>query len=252
MWKWILTIIGMLIVVPGASGGTDFPSKATYHFLGRGQPIGRNEITFKKKDGKILITSSTRISSDFFNDYEMNSETIVDPTTYRTLLFTYEGFQNGKPVSGQFIMTEDSVFGHIEYDGNEYPWHRKSSGSGIYSIQEYNMEHHILLARAYLKQEKYVSNFQLFFPSSTLLAPAKVSFESERELPVGNRSLLSKKLRVEPRSSITVYQFIDPETELPFYIFFSGSNIEAFLESYFGEHPTSYLKVRETSAEVAK
>ncbi|NIM18899.1 MAG: hypothetical protein GTO42_02590 [Candidatus Latescibacteria bacterium] len=251
MRKWIPIVLGFFFIFASAAFGGEFPLTATYHFFDSSQPIGFCKISAKEKDGKILINSRTLVEGEDYR-IDMNAETEADPVTFRTHRFTYDGTVDRRPVSGKFHLQEDSIYGYSETDGNGFSYEKKLDSSGVFPLQEFLMEHQILLARAYLSGEKYLMKCNVFFPSHTTATPASITIESEREIPVGDKAVVCKKLVINVQSSSAIASFVDPKVNLPIYILFPATQIEAFLESHYGEHPTPFYRKLEPSAEPPK
>ncbi len=244
----VLIVLAVFFAFPAASGETKFPKEATFHFLMNSEPIGSNKSTFEEKDGIIIITSNTHVQNEEF-DYRLSSRTEADAKTFQTLRYEYSGLQDGDTISGQFSLSEKEVAGYIVINEDRFSWSETTSTSGTYALQSYLMEHHILIVKAFLAGEQhYNREFELFYPSNTMLVPMRMNFESERELPLEDKAIVCKRLRMEMKGAQPVITFADPKENLPVYILFHSVRVEAFLESYFGKNPRSYYKWPEDQA----
>jgi hypothetical protein len=248
MNKYALVICIFIMLFPICGQGSTLPEKATYHLFTNGIRVGTNKIEFKEKDGKIIITSVTSFAYED-NELEMKCTTIADAKTYQTLRVTYEGKKSKRSVAGDFILDSDTLTGTMTDEGNEYPFNAKLSGNGTYAMQENNMEHLMLLLQDFVPSGEYVKKYQLFFPIYTTIGETNAHFESERELPIGDTSLICKKVSIVMQLSDVFILFVDPKNNLPAYALYPSTKWEAFLESYFGEEPITFYRHPDTMVE---
>jgi len=236
------------MLLPISRSSAQLPDKATYHLFTNGVYAGTNKIEFTRKDGKIIATSVT--SFGFGDDQlDLKSTTVVDAKTYQTLHVSYEGKRSGKMISGDFTLDGDTLFGTMSEEENEYPFHAGLSGDGTYAMQENNMEGIMLLMQNFLSTDQFVKKYQLFFPLYTTIGDTDVRMESEREIPIGDKSLVCKKVTMTMQLSDMYILFIDPKNNLPAYALYPSSKWEAFLESYFGEKPLTFYRNPDTMTE---
>jgi hypothetical protein len=246
--KLMLVICTLIMLFPLSSQGAKLPQKAIYRLFTNGIYTGTNEIETKEKDGKIIITSITKDSYEE-SELELKTTTVVDSKTFQTLRLTYEGKKDKRPISGDFVLDSDTLSGTMTDEGNEYPFNAKLSGAGTYALQENNMEHIMLLMQNFMPSGEFAKKYQLFFPIYTTIGDTDVHLESERELPVGDKSMVCKKVTMKMQLSDIFVLFIDPANNLPVYVLYPSTRWEAFLESYFGENPQTFYRFPDTMQE---
>jgi hypothetical protein len=149
-------------------------------------------------------------------------------------------------VEGDFILDSDTLTGTMSDMGNEYPFNAKLSGNGTYAMQENHMEHHMLMLQDFISSGEYVKKYQLFFPVYTTIGETSANFESEREIPIGDSTLVCKKISIVMQLSDVFMLFVDPKNSLPVYALYPSTKWEAFLESYFGEEPLTFYRHPDT------
>ncbi|MFH1754506.1 MAG: hypothetical protein ABIA59_02275, partial [Candidatus Latescibacterota bacterium] len=120
MNKWILVICVFLMLSPILAQGATFPAKATYHLFTNGISTGSNTIETVEKNGRIIMTSVTHYSYEEI-EIEMKSITEADAKTFTTLRVSYEGKRNNTPVSGHFVLDNDTLTGTMMDGENSYP-----------------------------------------------------------------------------------------------------------------------------------
>jgi hypothetical protein len=171
---------------------------------------------------------------------DVRSRTVADARTFRTLSYEYDGVQDGKHINGHFSTSGDTIKGVFLSDGHEFEWKNAIKSKAVFAIEDYHFEHYMLLMKAYAKLGGYVMKEQTVNPSSTILSNVTLYTESERELPVGKKSIVCKKVAISFPNSSPFIVYVDPAEELPIYLGFPFSKTEALLESYYGENPTPY------------
>lgn len=241
MNKWILVICMFLMLLPLSGPYAQLPQKATYHLFTNGIHAGTNKIEITKKDGKFIITSVTEFAY-LENELELTTTTIADAKTFQTLRITYEGKKNRRPIAGDFILDSDTLSGTMSDDGNEFPFHAKLSGAGTFAMQENTLEHMMLVMQSFVPSKEFAKKYQLFFPISTTIGDTDAIFESERELPVGDKTMVCKKITMTMQLSDRFIVFVDPENSYPVYALYPSTKWEAFLESYYGEEPLTFYR----------
>jgi hypothetical protein len=233
------------MLFPNIGQSSTLPKKATYHLFTNGIYVGTNKIEFAEKDGKIIVKSVTSFAYEE-NELEMKSTTIADAKTFQTLRVTYEGKKSKRPVAGDFTLDSDTLTGTMMDAGNEYPFNAKLSGNGTYAMQENHMEHLMLLLQDFIPSGEYAKKYQLFFPIYTTIGETNAHFESERELPVGDATMICKKISIVMQLSDVFVLFVDPENSLPVYALYPSTKWEAFLESYYGKEPLTFYRHPDT------
>ncbi len=241
MWKWMILSLAGVMACPSPSECSKLPREATYHIFIHALHSGTNKISIEEKDNTLILKSVTHMVYEK-SALDLRSRTIADAKTFRTISFEYEGTQNGKEISGFFSCSNDTIKGTFSVNGHEFPWKRAMSFDGIFAIQDYHFQHYMLLMKAYTETGEYIMRGEAFYPSSTMLLNFKLYTESERELPVGDTSLVCKKVIITLINTPPIISYIDPAEDLPLYIGFSATKTEAMLESYYGENPTPYYQ----------
>jgi hypothetical protein len=229
------------MLFPLSSRGTKLPDKATFHLFTDGVYAGTNKIETVEKDGKLIITSVTSFAYGE-NILELESTTIADSKTFQTLRVKYEGKKGERPISGEFVLDGDTLIGKMSDAGNEFPFNAKLSGTGTFAMQENCLEHMMLLLQNFIPTGEFTKRYQLFFPVHTTIGETDAYFESEREIPVGESSLICKKVSMRMQLSDMFILFVDPKNNLPVYSLYPSTKWEAFLESYFGEEPLTFYR----------
>lgn len=248
MKKIALVMCIFIMLSPISGKGAKLPDKATYHLFTNGISVGTNKIETTQKDGRIIITSQTSYSFEG-NELELKCKTVADAKTFQTLHVTYEGKRSGKPISGDFTLDGDTLMGTMTEGDNEFPFNAKLSGNGTFAMQENTMEHMMLLMQSFVPTGEFMKKYELFFPVYTTIGNTDAYFESERELPVGEGSLICKKVTMRMQLSDMFILFVDPDTNLPVYALYPSTKWEAFLESCFGEDPLTFYRHPDTMIE---
>jgi hypothetical protein len=241
MNKWILVICVFLMLLPLSGPYAELPKKATYHLFTNGVSAGTNKIETTEKNGRIILTSVTSYAYGD-NVLELTSTTEADAKTFQTLRIKYKGHRNNRPVAGDFTLNSDTLTGTMTDDGNEFPFNAKLSGDGTFAMQQNTLEHMMLLIQNFVPTEKFMKTFQLFFPISTTIGTTNAHFESEREIPVGDKMVVCKKITMRMQLSDLFIVFVDPATNYPIYALYPSTKWEAFLESSFGEDPLTFYR----------
>ena len=83
---------------------------------------------------------------------------------------------------------------------------------------------------------------EVLLPSSTILGDMSLFTESERELPVGDKNMVCKKIIVSIQGSANIFSYVDPALDLPIFLGFPSTKTEALLESHYGKNPTPFYQ----------
>jgi len=106
-------------------------------------------------------------------------------------------------------------------------------------LEDYVMAHEILIARAHIVDGQMVGTYGLMFPSSFALSSATVQTASKAEIESEDAAVVCDKILVAIQGSDPYACFYDPARGLPVYMAFPQTNVEVFLDDFFGDHPVS-------------
>ncbi len=237
MWKWMILSLAGIMACPSPSECSKLPREATYHIFIHGLHSGTNKITVEERDNTLILNSVNHVVYEEFR-LDIRSRTVADSRTFQALSFEYEGVLGDQSISGHLSTSNDTVSGTFTVDGQEFAWKKAMKSDGIFAIQDYHFEHYMLLMKAFSANGEYLMRGEVLYPITTIMANLQLFAESEREMPIGDKSMVCKKVVISLQNTPSVFAFVDPAEELPIYLGFPSSKTEAMLESYYGENPT--------------
>ncbi|UCG50393.1 MAG: hypothetical protein JSW58_09255 [Candidatus Latescibacterota bacterium] len=235
----IMFTVCLAAVMPinGTSQAMDLPATATYLFYIQGQYAGKSDFEITQADDILIFKSKSTIK---FEDYsqDLTCRTEIDKTTLRPRFFEYKGQHGDESVSGTVWIEGDSISGHTEVSGDQFP----SSGrfkDPTYLFQNYVAEHQIVIAQAIDASKDPFLRFHVLLPSDFMTLPAVAALESEIEMALDPKPVVCKKYVVSMQNSSAYLIYYDPNRKMPVYLDFPSVMTEVFLENAYGGKPVA-------------
>jgi len=221
----------------GSSPAVDFPVKATYLFFIQGIPAGRSDIECSAEGGAYVFRSTSRVTHGEFAD-TLSCRSAFDKKTLRPRSFEYKGVLAGQAVTGTIRVEGDSAFSRTETGANSFSV-RVGWTEPTLVFQSFVPEHLVVLSRFLTASDALVRRFNILFPVDMMFTTAIGEVASELELATGSSTTICKKFGLAIQGSLPFYVFVDKKKNLPVYMDFPGVQTEMFLQSAFGDHPTT-------------
>lgn len=237
-------LLALLVLAqfPHPGWANTLPGKVDYIVYARGKEVGRCNITVKETADSLVLDSKTHI--DFTGDIalDITSHTVADPKTYLVRSYTVYGSKGDSRMDASFTVVGDSIHGRVLRGDNERVDYVKSPFERTLFLEDYVMEHEMLIALAHEATGEPALDYGIFFPTSMVLNPARVGFASRVTIDSDTKSAVCEKLLVALKSGTTWASYYDPKRRLPVYMAFPGMNVEVFLDEFFDGHPITRFR----------
>jgi len=232
-----LALLAAALPMSGASAGT-LPPKIEYTIYMRGEPVGHTTILTSETADAIVLESNLEAHFASF-DMNLTCRTEADKKTFLVRSFEYEGTKGGMDVNGVFHAVGDSLHFTVAVDSVTNDDYRIAPDERNLVIEDYVFEHQALLALAVLREGQRVQDFGLVFPSALALTTCTVGDASKASIESDTSELICTKIVVAISGSDPYASFYDPTRHLPVYMAFPQTDVEVFLDDFFGESPVS-------------
>jgi hypothetical protein len=249
----ILCALVLLAQSEPVAWANSLPETVGYTIYSHGQEVGHSDIRVTETETAIELESSTRVRITDADSIIMACRTVADPQTFLVRTFEFNGSRGPSAIDGQVTIAGDSVYSKFMRNDNEIDDYRISPFDRNLVLEDYIMEHEILIALAHDAREgggNTPEDYGLLFPSSLTVTSAKVAFASTVEIESDVSAVVCKKLIVKIAGSKPFASYFDPERRLPVYMAFPQTNVEVFLDDFFGESPVT--RYREHSQPVSQ
>lgn len=234
------TLIALVILAqfPHPGWANTLPGKIDYTIFARGQKVGQCNITVKETKKAIVLDSQTHI--DFTKDValDITSHTVADPKTFLVREYSVFGTKDNKPIDAHFVVVGDSIHGTILRGDQEQSDYLKSPYDQTLFLEDFVMDHEVLIALAQVAAGE-PRTYGLFFPVAMAINSARVSFASKVEIESDTEGVVCDKLLVGLDGGTNWASYYDPQRKLPVYMAFPATNVEVFLDDFFGDSPIS-------------
>lgn len=238
----LLTLIFLLVAAGHtAAQAVTLPDSVSYSIYMNGERRGASKIAITQSEDTIVFTSRNTME---FNTASMDlrSRTEADAKTFQIRRFEYEGDKANMTLRGTVVVRDDSIFADSVTPGRAGKFAIRVQRSHTLFLEDYVMEHEILIALAQQAAGKGPTEYALLFPSgfSSVIATqevlTKVSISSDIAEAV------TDKIQVHLSGSDPYFLLFDSKRSLPVYMVFPATRVEVFLDAFFGPHPlTRYV-----------
>lgn len=233
----------VLAVCWGPALAVDYEETLTYQIYIYGEHAGTCQIKPIVSPDRIVFETESEVRFEEFVQ-DLKCQTEVDPETFFTRRFVYEGESAGKQVSGSVWVSGDSILGDLYENGINFPSSRLTALPTV-MFENYILDHPLCLFSALAASSEPYVRFLLFYPSSFSGTTATGLLESEIELQATSPPTVCEKYVVEVSNGAPFGAYFDRNRGAPIYLDFPGANTEVFLESAFEEIITKYTRDEE-------
>lgn len=213
------------------------PKTLSYTFFLGGKRVGHSDIRITQGRTTLLFDSKMDVKTGP-KGITLTCRTEADPKTYVIRRFSFEGTKGGMPVAMDLAMEGDSAIGWNENNGDRYNRSVPRVGGDIV-FEDWVMELEVLIALRQARSDHRADTYGLLFANSFLTSQVVAGYTGEVLLQGNGHSLAARKLQVEIQGGSPYLSMVDPATGVPVYLDFPGVHAEAFLDSFFGDHPES-------------
>jgi hypothetical protein len=235
---WIATILAAFSLEAGAAAAQPLPGKIGYTVLNRGQRVGHCDITVTTKGNDLIMDSTTDI--DFgAGKLHVTCHTVADKTTFLVRTVEWKGTKGDVDYHGNITVDGDSLYGTTVTGDTKKTDYLISPNDVNLILEDYVMDHEVLIARAHLVDGQKIGIYGMMLPSSFALSGCTVSTASKAEIENDEKAIVCDKILVAISGSDPFASFYDPVRGLPVYLAFPQTNVEVFLDDFFGEAPVS-------------
>jgi hypothetical protein len=240
---WIATVVAALSLEAGAAAAQPLPGKIGYTVLNQGQRVGHCDITVTTRGNDLVMDSTTDI--DFGSGkLHVTCHTVADKTTYLVRSVEWKGVKGDVAYSGNITIDGDSLYGTTVNGETKKTDYLISPNAVNLVLEDYIMDHEVLIARAHLVDGHKVGVFGIMLPSSFALSGCTVTSASKAEIENDETAIVCDKILIAISGSDPFASFYDPTRGVPVYLAFPQTNVEVFLDEFFGDAPVS--RYRET------
>lgn len=214
------------------------PPKIEYTIYMRGELVGHTTIRTSETKDAIVLESTLEAHFASF-DMNLTCRTEADKETFLVRNFDYQGTKAGMDVGGFFDAVGDSLHFTVTVDSVTNDDYRIAPDERNLVIEDYVFEHQVLLALAVMRGQERIQDFGLVFPSAVSLTTCTVADASKASVESETSELICTKILVAISGSDPYASFYDPTRHLPVYMAFPQTNVEVFLDDFFGDSPVS-------------
>jgi hypothetical protein len=239
---FFLSIVVATAVSTGAPA-VDLPSEFSYTVYVEGKPAGSSSTKVTETpEGYIFETHVLLSRLDY--ELDINARTEVDKNTFLPLKFEYSGTRRGKEMKGDAVFDGKHVYCAVVENGENFPSSREAKHSEVLVLEDYVMDHEVLLALAFARAEKDPADFGLLLPSLCNVTNVKVTKGSDLALESETQEAICEKFIVLIENSTSFASYYDPKRGLPVYLAFPSTYTEVFLDDFFGDTPISRYRAK--------
>jgi hypothetical protein len=231
-------VLVLLAQLPAQVWANTLPEKIGFTIYQRGVEVGRSDITVTETAAELVLESKTTMR--FGNEtMDLSCRTVADPKTFLVRSFDFFGTKSGTKLDGQMFVEGDSIYGTVMRDNSEKADYRISPLKKNLFMEDFIMEHEVLLALTHSVSEENPCEYGMMFPATFGLSRASLAFASTLEIESDTKAAVCKKLLVSIQGSEPFASYWDPKRKLPVYMAFPQTNVEVFLDEFFGDSPIS-------------
>jgi hypothetical protein len=239
-----LAIVLLLVFLAQPAGtvwANTLPDEIGYTIYQRGQRLGHCDIKVTESAEALVLESTTKMKFGS-ETMELTCRTEADPETYLVRRFEYFGTKAGTSVDGFVNMEGDSIWGTLLTGDVEVTDYRLSPLDRNLFLEDYVMDHEVLAALAHSAGGSRGAEYGIVFPSNLTLAKCGAAFASKQVVESDYKSAVCEKLLVHIEGSDPFASYFDPKRNLPVYIAFPQTNVEVFLDEFYGDSPVSQYR----------
>lgn len=239
-----------MIILLGVGGDSvaatiDLPDSVNYSIYIDGQLRGSSNIEIEQSDDSIVFTSRNRVDFQIAT-MDIRSRTKADASTFQIRRFEYEGDKATLKLKGTVVVRDDSIFAESITPGRAGKFAIRVLRSHTLFLEDYIMEHEVLIALAQSAAGDGPTEYALLFPSGFASAIATQQRMDEVTLTSDTAEALTTRIQVSIEGSDPYDLYFDPKRSLPIYMVFPTTRAEVFLDSFYGASPqTRFLPVAE-------
>jgi len=237
--KRILLITTLLALVAQTSWAGKLPEKLGYSIYMRGVRVGHSEIAIDAKPDITTFTSTTKIRLAATVEYEISAVTEVDSKTFYVRSVAFDGLKGERPINADYVLDGVNIEGTAVVDGTAYPRSKVSSVDKHLVLEDYVVDHQVIIALAYAASNTKVLTAGLFFPTSFSVSNATMMYSGDAEVESAYGALIAKKLTIQAGGTDPWILFVDPERRVPVYMVFPTVLVEIFLDDFYKDQPLS-------------
>lgn len=228
-----------VLLLAQTAAGASLPPKFSYTIYIQGQPAGHCDVTVSHSGKNLVLSSKTTLTNGPRNT-AMTCRTFVDPATYTLRRFEYtETPQNGKAYTQNVAVLGDSVTSTLTEDGTKSSTYIITHQPKELVLQDYVMEHHVLMALALRAAHEDVAKFGLIFPRPLSETTVDVVSASRAEMESDYGTARCVKYIVQMKGSQPYAIFFDEKRGVPVYMAFPATSTEAFLDDFYKDSPVT-------------
>lgn len=233
-----LFLAAAALLMPISVSATTLPDSINYTIFSSGVKTGAAAIRVVERAPKLIIESETQV---MFATVTINisARTVADPFTFAVEKFAWERTRADIVDSGEVLMSEEGYEGWIEIEGKRETVGRSWSYEPYFILEDYVLEHEILIALAFVASGDILDSSGILFPAAKLSSPITIGFVSEVEIESGERAIICRRIDVSITGATPYKLFFSPEMNLPVYMVFPAVGTEVFLDEFYGDHPLS-------------
>lgn len=237
----IFALLVLTQLAPGAWAKA-LPEKVGYTIYSRGEEVGHSAITITRTSDAVVFESTASVQFTPTESIELTCHTVADPKTFLIREFDFHGQRAGTKIEGRIEVEGDSLYGTVYRDDVELSSYKKSSFDRHLMLEDFVLEHEILIALAHEAAGVNPAEYGLLFPATITMAKATVAFASTLEIESDTQAVVCKKIIVAIEGSSPYAVYYDPERRLPVYMAFPQTSVEVFLDDFFGDSPVSRFR----------
>jgi hypothetical protein len=234
MRKILWFLVASLALATSAWAG-DLPPEFTYIFYVQGKDAGKSTTKVSETADSYILETHTVVKTDAF-ELDLNTRTEVDKQSFLPLNFTYAGSKQGTEISGETTVSGGDVTAVVTAGGNTFT-NDRSYEPPILLLEDYDMAHEAVIARAFWEAGAKPADYTVVFPSTGVMTRCEIQKDSELAFESETKETYCLKFVVGLQNSTPFASFFDPERGLPVYLAFPGTATEAFLDEFFDGKP---------------
>jgi len=244
--RYTLFLAAALVAAGAVADATTprLPESFSYTIYINGERAGRSESHVTYAEDAISIESKTWVELGQ-GTLEVTCHTEADPRTFRVRRMSVRGGNPTAILECTAEVSGDTVFTtQVVGDRETHRAQRAPEGVAIV-IEDYDMTHQVLLARALAQSDAPTQQFGLAFASTGALLASRAGFVSEASVESATQEAICRRLVVEVTSGAPFMSYYDPERGMPVYVAFPTVFTEAFLDGFYGDEPVSRIHPQE-------
>jgi hypothetical protein len=241
MRKILWFLVASLALATTAWAG-DLPSEFTYIFYVEGKEAGKSTTKVSEMADTYILETHTVVKTGAF-DLDLSTRTEVDKQSFLPLNFTYVGEKRGVDISGETTVDGNEATCLVSSGDNSFTSER-SSEHPILLLEDYDMAHEAVIARAFWEAGAKPAVYSVVFPSTGVITGCEIQKESELSLESETKETYCVKFVVGLQNSTPFASFFDPKRGLPVYLVFPGTATEAFLDEFYDGRPITRYRSR--------